>query len=490
MTKRILLADDSVTIQKVVELTLADEDFDITMVSDGASALQKAEEIQPDLILADIVMPELNGYELCGKIHQHPSLSHVPVLLLCSTFETFDQERGTLVGADDHIIKPFESEELIRKIRTCLEKKREPVKDSVSFQAKDEAAPSLEFGMKTGVAEPAKVEEEEFEFELTDEFMTEAEETFDDKQGVSASGITSQEETEEALPDELPELEDTALMDSSFTSEKTVGEPISESEEEVVPEEISPAFFEELPEPEESKATAAYPQNPPMEEYPMYDEVPSSSGTNEIDKELVEEEEVQLYEIPEEYAEGPGLLKIEEVRVETPFRVETRPVDLDAFMAKEEFAQNPSYSAEPQKDISEDEIISAVEEERRTPPLEKRQEEIPAAACVSEDAGESFEDVFPTRGATTSEWSPELTTFGGELEEVSKEVVEKPLQDKMAARPVSSLDEDTVRRMLSDMVNKMASEIIERIAWDVIPDLAEVLIQKEIQRLQQEVEHR
>jgi len=489
MGKKILLADDSVTIQKVVELTLADEDYDLTMVSDGASALQKADEIKPDLILADIVMPELNGYELCGKIHQQPSLSHVPVILLCSTFETFDQDRGTLVGADDHIIKPFESEELTRKIRACLEKKREPVKEALLSQTKDEAVPSLESGMKAGAPGPEKVEEEEFEFELTDEFMTGTEEALDNRQEVSASGFTPHEETDEALPDELPGFEETALMDSSVTpGEKTAEELITETFEQTVPEEISPESLENISETAETKTTDDL-RTPSEEKYPMYDELSTSSETQEIDEELVDEEEVNLYEIPEEYAEGPDLLKLEEVREEKPFRVETHAVDLDAFMAEEESAGTSSSSEEPQTDLSDDEIIRAVEEERETSSV-KPIEGKPAAAAFSEDAGESFEDVFPTRGATTSEWSPELTTFGGEPEAISKEVVEKPLQDRVASGPAPSLDEETVRRILADMVNKMASEIIERIAWDVIPDLAEVLIKKEIQRLQQEVEPR
>ncbi|MEK6777949.1 MAG: response regulator [bacterium] len=457
MGKKILLADDSVTIQKVVELTLADEDYDMTMVSDGAAALQKAQEIQPDLILADIVMPELNGYELCEKIRRNPSLSHVPILLLCSTFETFDQARGTLVGADDHIIKPFESEELIRKIRVCLEKKPEPAKGPAPSPAKEKVAPLSEFTKKAVVSEPEKVEEEGFEFELTDEFMTEA-------------------------------------MDSHFTSkEQTYGEPISEasvpSPEEDFAGEISPESFEEFPEPEEIKTTDAGAEESPAEEQSIFGEYPSSSGAQEIDKELIEEEEVQLYEIPEEYAEGPDILKISEVREEAPFQVEAPPMDMDSFMSREMTIPGPSYTPEPQQDLSEEEILSAVQEQKKPAFVKTQEVESLSAVYASEDSAESFEDVYPTWGATTSEWAPELTDFGGELEKSSDPVIEKPLKDKVVNRPISAVDEESVRKMLSEMVNKMASEIIERVAWEVIPDLAEMLIQKEIQRLQEKVEH-
>lgn len=489
MGKKILLADDSVTIQKVVELTLADEDYDMTMVSDGASALQKAEEIQPDLILADIVMPELNGYELCEKIKRNPSLSHVPILLLCSTFETFDQARGTLVGADDHIIKPFESEELIRKIRVCLEKKPEAAKGPAPSPVREKVTPPSEFSREAVVSEPEKVAEEDFEFELTDEFMTEAEETFDTKEEVSATGAASPEDTEETLQDELPAFDSMEIMDSPFTSKKqTYGEPISETEEDFAGE-ISPESFEAFPEPEETKATAARAEESPVEEQSIFGDYPSSSGAQEIDKELIEEEEVQLYEIPEEYAEGPDILKISEVQEEAPFRVEAPPVDMDSFMSREMTIPGPSYISEPQQDLSEEEILSAVQEQKKYAPVKPQEVESPSAVYASEDSSESFEDVYPTQGATTSEWAPELTDFGGELEKSSESVREKPLKDKMVDRPVSAVDEESVRKMLSEMVNKMASEIIERVAWEVIPDLAEMLIQKEIQRLQEKVEH-
>jgi CheY-like chemotaxis protein len=120
MAYKLLLADDSITIQKVVELVLADEDFQIKSVSNGEDALNLLDTFRPDVVLADIEMPKINGYNLCEKIKKNPLTSHVPVILLAGAFEPIDEELAKEVGADDSVIKPFESQELISKINAAL----------------------------------------------------------------------------------------------------------------------------------------------------------------------------------------------------------------------------------------------------------------------------------------------------------------------------------------------------------------------------------
>lgn len=122
MSKRILLADDSVTIQKVVSLIFANEDYDLVTVGNGDETLSRVRELKPDLVMADIAMPGKNGYEVCEVIKKNPALKHIPVLLLAGTFEPLDENEATRVGADDHIIKPFESQELLNKVRNLLER--------------------------------------------------------------------------------------------------------------------------------------------------------------------------------------------------------------------------------------------------------------------------------------------------------------------------------------------------------------------------------
>ena len=120
MAYRLLLADDSITIQKVVELVLAEEDFEIKSVSNGEDALNLLDTFKPDVVLADIEMPKVNGYNLCEQIKKNPLTSHVPVILLAGAFEPIDEELAREVGADDSVIKPFESQELISKINAAL----------------------------------------------------------------------------------------------------------------------------------------------------------------------------------------------------------------------------------------------------------------------------------------------------------------------------------------------------------------------------------
>ncbi len=120
MSFKLLLSDDSITIQKVVELILAEEDFEIKSTSNGEEALAAMPSFQPDIVLADIEMPKMNGYQLCEKIKQNPSLQNTAVILLAGAFEPIDEELAKQVKADDYIIKPFESEELINKINAVL----------------------------------------------------------------------------------------------------------------------------------------------------------------------------------------------------------------------------------------------------------------------------------------------------------------------------------------------------------------------------------
>jgi CheY-like chemotaxis protein len=122
MASRILLADDSITIQKVVNLTFADEGIEVVAVSNGEMAEKRLAEINPDLVLADIFMPGKNGYELCEYIKQSPQFCKVPVVLLVGAFEPFDQAEARRVKADTHLTKPFESRVLVETVRRLIDK--------------------------------------------------------------------------------------------------------------------------------------------------------------------------------------------------------------------------------------------------------------------------------------------------------------------------------------------------------------------------------
>ena len=113
----ILLADDSITIQKVVGIIFGSDDYTLTVVDNGKAAVQKAQELQPDVLLIDALMPGMSGYEVCEAIRKDAVLAAKPVLLLTGSFEPFDEEKARQCGADDHIVKPFESQQIVAKVQ-------------------------------------------------------------------------------------------------------------------------------------------------------------------------------------------------------------------------------------------------------------------------------------------------------------------------------------------------------------------------------------
>jgi CheY-like chemotaxis protein len=119
--RKLLLADDSIAIQKVIDLTFTDEGMEVTTVGDGQDALEKLEQFKPDVVLADVFMPGVDGYKLCKFIKQSERFANVPVMLLIGTFEPFDEAEAKLAGADDVVTKPFQSiRQLVSRVGSLL----------------------------------------------------------------------------------------------------------------------------------------------------------------------------------------------------------------------------------------------------------------------------------------------------------------------------------------------------------------------------------
>ena len=142
MTHKLLLADDSVTIQRVIELTFADEDIDVTTVGDGQLAIDRLDADPPDIILADIDMPKRDGYEVAAYVKSRPRLAHIPVVLLTGAFEPIDQARAAAAGSSDVLAKPFEPQMVINRVKELLGRKRPDEDGSLaSLEASLAAAP-------------------------------------------------------------------------------------------------------------------------------------------------------------------------------------------------------------------------------------------------------------------------------------------------------------------------------------------------------------
>lgn len=133
MSKRkLLLADDSETVQKVVNLTFELEGIEVVTFGDGDSAMSQFSAVAPDVVLADVNMPGLDGYQICQNIKTNEATKNTPVILLVGSFEPFDEQKAMQVGADDYLTKPFQSiRQLVSKVNELLAPKEEKTEDEI-----------------------------------------------------------------------------------------------------------------------------------------------------------------------------------------------------------------------------------------------------------------------------------------------------------------------------------------------------------------------
>jgi CheY-like chemotaxis protein len=172
MPKTLLLADDSVTIQKVVGISFASEDLELVTVDNGDTAIERARALRPDVVLADVVMPGKNGYEVCEAIKADPSLKHIPVLLLTGTFEAFDEERARRCGAAGHVSKPFEAQSLVQRVRQLLSRPAAVAEPAAAVRPAASAAATPARGAAAAVPTHAPATEPDG-FEFFDEEIAE-----------------------------------------------------------------------------------------------------------------------------------------------------------------------------------------------------------------------------------------------------------------------------------------------------------------------------
>jgi CheY-like chemotaxis protein len=182
MSRTILLADDSLTIQKVVELTFADTEYEVVAVSSGDDLLQRLPEVRPDLVICDVIMPGRDGYDVCQEIKSNSEFLHLPVILLTGTFEPFDRDRAIAVGCSEIITKPFEAKKLVDAVEHLAITPAAPPPTAVETQSigpeefstpdsdieLEDTGVSQEFGPGETVAEEAEAADRVGEFEIVD----------------------------------------------------------------------------------------------------------------------------------------------------------------------------------------------------------------------------------------------------------------------------------------------------------------------------------
>jgi CheY-like chemotaxis protein len=480
MSKKLLLADDSITIQKVIGITFANEDYDLEIVDNGDAALEKARALRPDLILADVFMPGRNGYELCAAIKQDNALRHIPVLLLTGTFEPFDEAKARASGADSWIAKPFESQALIERVEQLLasppapaaapaaeepvfaagepvpeatEWAAEPLPDLAGFELVDaEPAVAPDLGMAPAPAvepEPAAAEDDIWGAISFDE--------------VDLAEMPLEEEAAEDIWGTLDEI---AAPAPAAVAEPAAAGPVPAVESFFFEEEVAPA--EEAPSAAaaeeflfEEEATPAWPTGD-EEPFPL-DEV-----------EILEEEEVAMasagggveFEFEEAFAPGPPAVEEPlvaaasdawEVVGEAPVMPAAAPV-AEPFGPEEEPPswEEPAAAIEP---AAAEELFALEEEPFRweEPPAAE-----PAAAAVPE--------------------SPFITAAEAAAEFPSP--VAPPVEERVAAISEEQLQQ-IVERVAGSVIERLAGTILEKLAWEVVPDLAESLIREEIRKIRE-----
>lgn len=117
---RILLVDDSNTVLTMERMFLSDETYDILVARDGEEGVAKALAERPDLILMDVVMPGIDGFEACRRLRQHTTTKEIPIIMVTTRGEAESIETGYSSGCNDYVTKPIDGLELLMKIRNCL----------------------------------------------------------------------------------------------------------------------------------------------------------------------------------------------------------------------------------------------------------------------------------------------------------------------------------------------------------------------------------
>jgi CheY-like chemotaxis protein len=516
MGKKILLADDSITIQKVIELTFSDEDFEVVTVGNGRLAVERVQEVRPDIVLCDIIMPEKDGYEVCDFIKRSPQLAHVPVLLLTGAFEPFDQERAGRVGCDGFLAKPFEPETLIAKVKDLLQKAAARGSSTGSRPAVQvpppapmsappapvlpPPAPVASFApppAPTPAAFSAPPEPLPFVPRSTttappDEVRFIPDEPFDDLDSAGFGGGTSKIDAAPAAPVAEPTLPPAAPEPEVYN----VADELEAGPEDLLqmtPEEsqsLHPPMAEEAPMPvEDSSSTVVFRPgamswSQPTMEVPLEARAQASveaaqaaaGSTPSLDEapvfeEVLEEDVENLVEVHQGEVEhdfgspvaSPPPMAAAEAPTPMPPPVEAMaPEPPPAFVSEPPVMASPAPPPLPEPEPEPEPVAAANPEPPPPAPVPT-----PAPPVVSAPSAiESFVDVAAP------------APFAAPAEE--------PVPASVSAEVV--VPNDMVAQIAQRVVAQISEKVVRQIAWEVIPDLAEGLIKKEIERLKAELQ--
>jgi len=488
MPKRILLADDSVTIQKVITLTFASEDFDLTVVDNGEEAIERARYLKPDLVMSDVAMPGKDGYRVCEAIKNDPETAWIPVLLLAGTFEPLNEEEASRVKADDHIVKPFESQELINKVKGLVASHPRPG----GVEASEVEVPGISaneetFAGKEFLGVPGTPEEETFE-------MAPGLDIFEGR------GFLGEPEDREP---EAPQFEDLELREEGFGGGGGgegggVSEPAKEVESEEAPA-AAPPKAEEAAESEGLSFSVEDFDLNPFKGESFEAEVPDWSEPVKAEKGWGVEESLEApgieekVEAPEEAAEPltAPTVEVGEASVERATREA-------AESAGDEVVKEVGEEYGGLEAVSSEEVSGMVERVAAEIVRDMAGEMVPELArrLVDEELQRVRETVTGTElNATVERLAGEAvrSAAGPVVEESARRIVAEEVEK--ARQAVSAVDINaTVERLAREAlgaedirgaVEKAAAEAIKDVVSVVVPELAQRLITEELNRIKE-----
>jgi CheY-like chemotaxis protein len=458
MSNKLLLADDSITIRKVVAIIFANEDYALTVVDNGNAALEKAREIIPDIILADVQMPGNTGYEVCAKVRCDPALKHIPLLLLTGAFEPFDEDKARTSGADDFIFKPFESQQLIEKVKKLIALGRERKMSLPAHEPVVAAAPQL-----SPAPPPPLTPEVPVSGERGNVFLQKGEVAGESSFLKAQPPLT--EETIEASPEDdlwdvftLEEIAEGETDEIEAVLEEEVGEPFNEVEtleEFAFAEEDSTIFDAAL---EETGAAS-------LEDADIFAHLGENTFISEEEPPSAEQDISKVLESADEPKE------------QAPFMSGFSSGDFDKspgvpevdlqFAPEEEYV--PVISPESTQ-VMDGVFDFSFEAEEQTSAVPGFSEGSPATAPGVPEVELQF--------APEEEYVPVITPVESAAAPVQTAAPETP-SSPVHGEPALS------EELLASIVAKISRDIIEKIAWEVVPDLAETLIREEIRKLKE-----
>jgi len=492
MGKKILLADDSITIQKVIELTFSDEDFEVVTVGNGRLAIERIPEVQPDIVLCDIIMPEKDGYEVCEFVKNHPAFAHVPVLLLTGAFEPFDQERAARVGSNGHLAKPFEPQTLIAKVKELLsEPKRAaaaPVASAAASAGTSKPAPSV-VSVPTRAPAPAVAPAAPKPSPLPAAAAVAA----------PPVAVVADESEVTFIPEEPfgagPGAAPAANAGASTGADRVAsGEFYGEIEEQAVEmQEIEPEFSQEsiyTTEPESPRVEAA-----PVESAGAGDRPAPRAGASwaQSTVEVSWEDRAHLRsDAAEVFEEAPVFDEVIEA--------DTSAVDAPSIQAAQPSAEPESIPPmlleyEPAS-VPPSPLKPSVYPPIPTPAPPRVVPQVSAADFLEEQAMTFEADDLAPRASASSGVSVRAAA-----PPLAEEVSFADVAAAMAPAPKDELSRgkgpsvaaevpiptEMVAQIAQRVVGQLSEKVIREVAWEILPDLAEAMIKKEIDRLTAEL---